>query len=212
MFPYSVEFSGEPPVRRDSPDTVARIAMLSRHDSRKGVDVLIRALALLKKRGVPFRATLMGPGNLLDFHRGLATQLGLDETDAAIPGFVAEAQEILAQSDIYVLPSIREHSGSMSLLEAMRLGVAPVASDCDGIGEDIRDGKDGLLVPPGDPVALADAIERLIRDPDLRTRLGGAARVTFEERFSLPHLAAALRETYTELGFPPESMASSRAT
>ena len=213
MFPYSVEFSGEPPLSKKPSDGVVRIAMLSRHDPRKGVDVLVRALAVLKKRGVPFRATLMGPGNLLNFHRELARQLGLDENDAALPGFVAEAQQLLAESDIYVLPSIREHSGSMSLLEAMRLGVAPVASDCDGIGEDIRDGENGLLVKPGDPVALADAIERLVRDPDLRTRLGRAARVTFEERFSLQGLAVALRELYTELGFPPtESAASSRAT
>jgi glycosyltransferase involved in cell wall biosynthesis len=183
----------------DAPLVVA----VSRHDARKGVDVLLRALAHLKHAGVPFRSCLVGGGGpLLTQHRQLAEQLGLGGV-AAIVGPVSDSYSYLEQADIFVLPSLEEGSGSLSLLEALQAGVASVASNIDGIPEDVVDGETALLVPPGKPVELAEAIERLIGNPTLRKEIAKRGRRTFEMRFSAEPFTAALRRTYAELGVLP---------
>src|SRR6516162_5247356 len=160
------------------------LSAVSRHDARKGVDVLLRALAHLKHAGVPFRSCLVGGGGpLLTQHRQLAEQLGLGGV-AAIVGPVSDSYSYLEQADIFVLPSLEEGSGSLSLLEALQAGVASVASNIDGIPEDVVDGETALLVPPGKPVELAEAIERLIGNPTLRKEIAKRGRRTFEMRFS----------------------------
>lgn len=171
------------------------VVAVSRHDPRKGGDVLLEALALLAARGVPFRACLVGAGPLLESHRALARRLSLGGR-VSLPGYVEDAFDVLSRADVFVLPSKSEQSGSLALLEALQAGRACIASACDGIPEDVTDGRDALLVPPGDARALADALGRLLGDPDLRTRLGRAARATFEARFSAEALAGALGALY----------------
>ncbi len=175
------------------------ILAVSRHDPRKGIDVLLRALALLAGEGVRFRACLVGPGRVLAANRRLAAGLGLGER-VAIPGLVDEVAPYLASADIFALPSLAEASGSVSIIEALRCGLPVVASSCDGIPEDLTDGEDALLVQPGDPAALAGALRRLIEDPALRRRLGAAGRRVQAERFSADRFAAALRKAYVDVG------------
>lgn len=182
--PYTCESE----MRREAParaaatvGSVPHIVSLSRHDGRKGVDRLIEALALVRDAGTPFRATLCGPGQLLDQHRQLRDRLGLRGV-VDLPGFVESPAEALAAADLFVLPSLEEGSGSMSLIEAMRAGLPVVTSEVDGLPEDIRDGVDGLVAPPT-PATLAAAVERVLGDPALRRRLGAAARARFDERF-----------------------------
>ncbi len=179
---------------------VPRIVAVSRHDPRKGVDVLLRALARLHHEGMAFRACLVGGGALLDVHRRYAARLGLDGR-VAILGWVPDPIRYLRENDVYVLPSIGESSGSVSLLEAFQAGLPVIASRVDGIPEDVRDGDTGLLVPPGDVGALAGALRRLLPDLALRTRLGRRGREVYEERFSARHLVRALGAVYAELGF-----------
>jgi glycosyltransferase involved in cell wall biosynthesis len=196
--------------RAPVPDSIARlrstgaplIVSVSRHDPRKGVDVLLRALARMKAAGVPYRACLVGPGPLLAADRNLAGSLGLSD-NVAIPGHVPDVFAYLRQADVFVLPSLQEGSGSVSLLEALQMGVAVIASDCDGIPEDVVDERDALLVPPGDPVALQSALTRLLADGPLRARLGRRAHQVYEQRFSAQTLVSALTATYAELGFTP---------
>ncbi len=180
---------------RDAP----LIVCVSRHDARKGVDVLLRALGLLRAAGVPFRACLLGRGELIGAHRRLAARLGLERC-VAITGQVPDVRPYLRCADVYVLPSLSESSGSVSLLEACQAGAAIVASSCDGIPEDVTDGDSGLLVAPGDERALMSAIARLLGDQTLRRRLGGRARELYESRFSAERLTAALAGLYAELG------------
>jgi glycosyltransferase involved in cell wall biosynthesis len=116
----------------------------------------------------------------------------------------------LLEADIYVLPSLQEGSGSVALLEALQAGAAIIASEVDGIPEDIRHEHDALIVPPGDPVALEAAIVRLLGDPALRARLGAAARRTYEARFALPVMGRELSSLYAELGLPAVSRAATR--
>ena len=184
------------------PSDAPLIVCVSRHDARKGVDILLDALGALWSRGVNFRACLLGRGELIDAHRRLARRLGL-ERSVAIPGMVPDVVPYLVRADVYVLPSLSEASGSVSLLEAMQAGAAIVASGCDGIPEDVVDGESAILVPPGDASVLAGAISTLLADAAVRRRLGAGARKVYEQRFSAAGFTAALGALYRELGFTP---------
>jgi glycosyltransferase involved in cell wall biosynthesis len=190
----------------DDPDAPV-VLSTSRHDPRKGLDVLLLALAALAESGVRFRACLVGPGRLLDAHRRLSAELGLGGR-VAIAGEVAEVGPYLRQADVFVLPSLAEASGSISVLEALRSGIAVAASACDGIPEDLRHGHDALLVRPGDHQELADALRTLLSDRRLRARLGVEAMATYGQKFSATKFRAALENTYTEFGLPPGAPSS----
>jgi glycosyltransferase involved in cell wall biosynthesis len=174
------------------------IVSVSRHDARKGVDILLRALAMLAADGVAFRACLLGPGRLIEAHRGLANRLGLSDR-VSIPGYVPNVMPYLRRADLFVLPSLQEGSGSLSLLEALQAGAAVIASACDGIPEDIRDGEHGLLVEPGDVQALAVALRKLLQDPQLRLALAGRGQRLYARRFSKQAFTDALRDVYADV-------------
>lgn len=201
MMPYCAEsaFFDSAPLSSDGAADDPLIVSVSRHDPRKGVDVLIRALAALRDRGVRFRACLVSGGPLLDFHRGLVAELDLAET-VTLTGWVENARPYFRRAGIFVLPSLQEGSGSLSLLEAMQAGAAIVASNVDGIPDDVANGESALLVEPGNADALARAIERALGSAELRRRLGGAARATQAARFSPEAFAAAMGAIYAELG------------
>ena len=179
------------------PEEAPLIVAVSRQDPRKGIDRLVHALAMLRAGDISFRACLVGSGPLLGAHRALAERLGITSS-TTLPGYVDDAPAFLRAADVFVLPSLEEGSGSLSLLEAMQAGCAIVATRIDGIPEDVADGEIGLLVAPDDPGALRDALARLLGDAALRARLGAAARATFERRFSAEMLVATVREVYTE--------------
>jgi glycosyltransferase involved in cell wall biosynthesis len=184
--------------------TAPLIVSVSRHDGRKGLDVLIEALAGLHEAGVAFRACLVGPGLLLGAHRRRISSRGLDSQVLA-PGRVPDVMPYLLNADLYVLPSRMEGSGSVAVLEALQAGAPIVASRIDGLLEDLRDGHDAVLVTPGDPVALQRALVSLISDPVLRARLRTEARATFERRFAGSVTARQLASFYSELGLRPNS-------
>jgi glycosyltransferase involved in cell wall biosynthesis len=178
------------------------ILTIARHDARKGVDVLLHALAALRASGVALRACLVGGGPLLADHRDLAVRLGL--TDAvALVGPVPDTRPYLVAADLFVLPSRTEQSGSLAALEALQSGTAVVASAVDGLCEDLTDGEDALLVPPADVPALAGALRRCLEDAGLRQRLARRGQETFLSRFSPAAVAAALGEVYASLGCGP---------
>jgi glycosyltransferase involved in cell wall biosynthesis len=183
--------------RVDAPEP-ARLLCVARHDPRKGVDVLLHALLRLKRQGLAFSATLIGGGALLEAHRTLARTLGLADC-VDIAGIVPRVEPYLAAADIFVLPSREEQSGSLALLEAMRAGLACIASACDGIPEDVRHGEDAWLAAPGDAAALAAGLGGLIADPAVRRSLAAGARRRFEQAFSADAMTAALDRVYREV-------------
>ena len=210
--PYASAMAFDPAWRSDNAPIPASLAALepadaplivsvSRHSPCKGVDVLLRALGALKADGVAFRACLVGPGRLLDAHRKLSRNLGLDG-QVATPGEVDDVRPYLRAADVFALPSLEEGSGSVALLEALQMGAAVVASNCDGIPEDLTDGDDGLLVPPGDAGALRDALATVLTNHERRAELAVRGHELFKRRFSAERFASALREVYTELGVP----------
>ncbi|MBN1461771.1 MAG: glycosyltransferase family 4 protein [Armatimonadetes bacterium] len=95
-----------------------------------------------------------------------------------------------------VVPSLALENAPMSVLEPMTAGVPVIASRTGGIPEQVTDGVDGLLVPPGDAEALGKAMQRLAKDGDLARRLGARARMTVAQRFSVAEHVTALERTY----------------
>ncbi len=199
IVPYAAPgaFAERPPAPPRAPGP-PRIVSVARHDPRKGLEILIRALAGLAHAGVEFSAVLVGWGPLQEAHQRLVDALGLADR-VELTGHVADPLDYLEQADVFVLPSLEEGSGSVAVLEALQAGVAIVASRCDGIPEDLSDGSDAVLVTPGAVDELRDALTELLGDERRRSGLAAAARATYEARFSAANFAATLGSIYGEL-------------
>lgn len=149
-----------------------RVVFLGRLHVQKGLDVLLRALALVPEA----RLVLAGDGPEREPLRRLAQRLGVADRVTFL-GFVPRAAVpgLLASADVQVLPSIYEELGT-AVLEGMRIGVPLVASETGGLPSLVTHGVTGLLVPPGDAAALAGALRRLLADRELAARLADQAR------------------------------------
>ncbi len=130
---------------------------------------------------MPFEALIIGGGRREAEMRQLAQELGL----AGRVHFLGQRPDIpdlLGALDIFVLPSHSE-GVSLALLEAMAAGLPVIATAVGGLPEVVTDGVNGLLIPPQDPEALAQALARLLDDPALAKKLGENARRHVEEKF-----------------------------
>lgn len=168
-----------------------RIACVASLEPVKGHRYLLDACRLLADRGIDFRCDLAGDGSLRRRVESRVAKLGLQDR-VAIHGAVPrpDVRRILSGADVAVLASIPTPSGRregipVALMEAMMSELPVVASGVSGIPELVRDGQTGFLVPPGDPWSLADRLERLARDPALRTRFGAAGRRVVATDFDL---------------------------
>jgi glycosyltransferase involved in cell wall biosynthesis len=152
---------------------------------KKGFDYLLAALAQLARRGIAFHAEILGSGELHNYLRFSIGDLGL-ESSVKLVGGVAPADVLarMQQSDVCVLSSFEEGL-SNAVLEAMASGLPIVTTNAGGMAEAVSDGVEGFVVPVRDADALADRISRLAVDPELRTRMGVAARARAEAEFSL---------------------------
>jgi glycosyltransferase involved in cell wall biosynthesis len=171
-----------------------RIVTVGRLAFPKDPLTLVRALARVRARGGRFRASFVGDGPEAEDVAAELRALGL-ESDVELCGARSDVGAVLARSDVFVLAS-RSEGGPISILEAMAAGLPVVASDVGGVREQVADGVTGLLVPPGDPEALAGALERLLADPELRRRLGAAGLERARERFDVSRLRAEHLELY----------------
>jgi len=182
------------------------IAVVARLEPVKGVEYFIRAAALLQQRNPDkkLRYLVVGDGSLSTELINLADELGLGG-EIIFTGFQREVFKYLAAADIYVQPSLNEGMGR-TVLEAQYMKLPVVASDVCGLPDAVKDGVTGLLVPPGDPEALAAALEILLKDTDLRHRMGKAARQRVLEkdftgytRFSAESMTIQLKKFYNGL-------------
>jgi glycosyltransferase involved in cell wall biosynthesis len=115
-----------------------------------------------------------------------------------LAGFRDDLSQILPCLDLLAHPATMEGLG-VSLLQASAAGVPIVASRAGGISEAVRDGVNGLLVPPGDAAALGAALSRLLADADLRRRLGAAGRILIRDEFSADVMIEGNLSVYREL-------------
>jgi colanic acid/amylovoran biosynthesis glycosyltransferase len=184
----------------DPADRAPLIVAVGRLVEKKGFDVLLDALALLHQRRPEARAVIAGDGALADDLRAQRDRLGLQDV-VHLPGPVpqTEVRDLLARAAVFAAPCVVGPDGNRDglptvLLEAMAAGAPAVSTDVTGIPEVVRDEETGLLVPQHDPVRLAAALERLVTDRALASRLSRAARALVESSFDVHVQARALRE------------------
>ncbi|MER2556679.1 MAG: glycosyltransferase family 4 protein [Candidatus Competibacter denitrificans] len=182
----------------DSNPKPCQLLALGELGPRKGSPEILAALASPGLQERAWSAVLAGNGPVAHYQaevlqRGLTTRVSL-------PGWVDrdQAGRLLSQSDILLLPS-RSEGLPIAILEAMAAGVAVIATPVGAIPDAITDNETGLLIPPGNAAALAEAIAHLIDDPPLRERLAAAARQRFEERFNIDRAADQVSEIYRAL-------------
>ncbi len=179
-----------------APNTVW-VGAVGRLSNSKGFDHLLEATALARSRGSRLELALVGDGPLADDLAAHAHQLEIDD-HVHFLGRRSELEHIYPAFDVFVLSSLQEGSPNV-VLEAMACGVAVVATRVGGVPELLDDGHSGLLVPAADPTVLADALECLAQDADLRRRLGDAARQHVEQELTLERMVAKHEALYERL-------------
>ena len=184
-----------------------RILSVGRAVPKKGYDDLLKALALLPD-GLNWRFRHIGGGILIDELREQAERLGLSERiEWSGPQPQKVVLSALRDADIFTLASKVAADGDRDglpnvLMEAQSQAIAVAATDAAGIPELIVAGETGLLTPPGQPAALADALTRLIVDPKLRERLGRGGFQRVRSSFSLDASIDALVSRFVDTERP----------
>ena len=190
QFPHDATPNSTRPADPATPPTVLTVARL---DPQKGLHHLVAAAALVPEA----RVMIVGDGPERGALETLIAQLGLGDR-VHLLGFRTDIPELLAGCDLFVLPSLFEGL-PLSILEAMAAGKAVVATAIGGNDEAVVDGVTGLLVPPADPQALADALRTLLREPERRRRLGEAGRRRAEAEFSATAMVRRVAAVYDEV-------------
>jgi glycosyltransferase involved in cell wall biosynthesis len=164
---------------------------------QKGVADLIAALDLLHYGMPELRTLIVGDGPLRAQLEELTHAYQL-ENAVRFLGHRNDVPRLLAAADLLVLPSLYEGLPNV-VLEAMRFAKPVVATAAPGTTEVVENGRTGLLVPPGDPPALAQAIRTVLRDPELARQLGTAGRARVEAEFRADTMIARFADLYEEL-------------
>jgi len=165
------------------------IGICGRIGRSKGHGTLIEALALLARQEVRFRCLVFGTGESA-FVTRLKEQAAARGVADRLEwrGFVRDQDALYAELDVVAMPSEQDEALGLAAMEGGLRGLPVIASRRGGLPEVVLDGATGFLVPAGDPAALAERLAALARDPDLRHRLGQAARRRVLEHFSLERM------------------------
>ncbi|HET7624715.1 MAG TPA: glycosyltransferase, partial [Verrucomicrobiae bacterium] len=170
---------------------------------RKGQEILVQATALLKKRGVKIKALIVGapfPGN--EDHLAQLQQLVRDleiEDQVVFTDEIPDARPAYAAMDLMALTSAQPEPFGGVVMEAMAMGVPVIATNIGGSLDQVVEGKTGLLIPPGNPEALAEAIEKLMRDSELRKQMGIAAVARIETQFTLAEMTVKMEQLFEKV-------------
>ena len=184
------------------PSPPALILSIGRLISKKGFDVLIDACASLRNSGQEFRCEIIGDGPLSAELQARIDRYGLGkQVLLAGPRSQAEIAARLGRATLLVLPCRVDADGAMdnlptAIMEAMACALPVVSTDVGGVGEMVRDGETGLLVSQNDPIATAEALNRLITNPELAQSFGRKGRERAKEVFSIEKNVRALREIF----------------
>lgn len=184
-FPFTGPAHGGPAV------VVARLS------PEKDVTTLLRATAIVVRRIPGFQLQIVGDGRCRSELENLASEVAPDGCVRFL-GERTDVPALLSRGSMFVLPSLSEGI-SLALLEAMACGLPAIATRVGGNAEIIVDGCTGLLVPPADPSALADAVCRLHADPGYAHRIAVAGRQRVEQAFTVQRMVQAYENIYIQL-------------
>ncbi len=171
------------------PDTALTAVTVANFRPKKGVRVLVEAMRYLPE-GAEIHFLLVG--NMADAKLQRQIRQSPFRDRIHLTGFRKDAAALIRSGDIYVLPSSGGEGLPKVVIEAMAYARPCVVTDVAGASELIQDGRQGLVVPPKDPQAIAAAIMKLYRDPALRRRFGDSARERLQHRF---HVNETIRKT-----------------
>ncbi|MFH1093633.1 MAG: glycosyltransferase family 4 protein [Candidatus Omnitrophota bacterium] len=172
------------------------VGIIARLSTVKGHKYLIEAMAQVIREFGDARLFIFGQGKIKYELVNQAERLKISSKVFFLPS-ISNTAEVLQEIDIFVMPSVQEGLG-LSILEALACGIPVVASNVGGIPSIIKHDVSGLLVEPGNPMALAGAIMHLMEDRSLAIRLGKKGRQEVEERFNLGKMAADMEKLYEE--------------
>lgn len=182
----SLGFSAETPI----------VGFFGRLSEEKGFPIFVKAV-LLVLRSIP-HLRVIAVGEAPPRVSTLLSDLKLRDT-FLVTGFCEEVRPFLNAMDVAVFPPSKPESFGQALAEAMAMEKAVIEADSGPAREIVEDGRSGILVPPCDPVRLAEAIVKLLRNPDLRKRLGKEARERIREKFDIRKLALETQAVYEEV-------------
>jgi glycosyltransferase involved in cell wall biosynthesis len=180
------------------------ITFIGRMDAFKGVEYLLDAFGQVIAGGADARLQLIGTGPDEEKLKRIAADAALKDK-VIFKGRRENVLQELSETDIFVLPSLSEGMSNV-LLEAMSCALPVVVTGGGGALDMIRHGINGMLVPPGDPDALRDALIYLMSNESLSVSLGNEARKTVEERYTLSQTVDCYRQLYRELTAPAPAM------
>src|SRR5438034_6166900 len=192
-----------------TPNTMPRILSVGRLVAFKGFEHLIDACAELARRGLDFTCEIIGDGPLRDDLQTKIDMLTLSPRVNLLGSLSQGAVlEKLQATDIFALASVMDRQGASDIfptviIEAMAAARPVVSTRLAGIPESIVHGETGLLVPPGDTMALAQALEQLIQNPELQARYGRAGRARVEQHFRIEHTVAPLLQLLQKTSVAP---------
>jgi glycosyltransferase involved in cell wall biosynthesis len=171
---------------------------------KKGFCDLVYACAMLARKGIDFRCLIIGAGEEEGKLRETIERLGLTGTVELMgPKPQCEVKQYVSSAAVFAAPCVVGSDGNRDglptvLLEAMALGTPCISTDVTGIPEVLRDGKTGLMVPQHNPAKLAEAIERLLNDPQLRVNIARSARRLIEDEFSIDRNSVRIRALFEQ--------------
>lgn len=169
---------------RVSTGGVFSIGCVGRLEAEKGIDVLIRAFGILQEHQGRCKLVILGVGSQRRALEWMAEKVGA-KASVQFVGFQPDVEKWMEGFDLFVLPSVKRESFGMVLIEALAAGVPVVASDLGGIPEIVTDREEGLLVPPGDPTALFQAMLWMMQHREQARAMTAAGRLKVEQRFSI---------------------------
>jgi len=171
------------------------LLFVGRHEPRKGLLPLLKAFRIMRRTGCGCRLLVVGSGPQEREARRYVMTRRLQGVEFLGRVSDAEKAQLFRTADIYVSPATGRESFGIVLLEAMAAGTPIVCSDIHGYKGVVKRNEQGILVPPNDPKALAAAAMRLLRDPELRARMGESGRARAEE-FSWERVTAKVDDYY----------------
>ena len=184
------------------PDEAPLVGVISRLTRLKGLEHFLEAATIVRSRIPGVRFVIVGETSPMDRHylgelQEYAARCGVAE-HVIFTGLRTDVPAVLASLTVSVMPSLNEALSNV-VLESMAAGAPTVATRVGGTPEAIVDGVTGVLVPPANSTALADAIIHLLNAPDLAAHLGRAARARIADQFSVRRMVRATEELYIEL-------------
>lgn len=169
------------------------VVSICRQDPRKGINFIIHAIRIASKTVPNINCLIVGSGSFLQLNRKLVEKLKLTK-NIQVTGFASDIGPILTQADIAIIVPLAQGSSALTVGEAMSYGKAIIASDCDGIPEDITNSVNGIIVKKGSEQGIADAIVKLVKNKNLRTRLGKEALKSFRNGFGFDKMKNSIKD------------------